>query len=247
MSYRFDELFDDHSYLELKNSLFTYLLRKRLVQRVWKGESEGLLLDLGTGISPVASANAATVYADVSLVAMQQLRLQAPASHYVALNATGLPFRDESFSSLICSEVLEHIAEDERALCEMQRVLRPGGRLILTVPVNPYLYTFDDRYVGHYRRYRLPELQDQLERIGFTSIRAMKAAGLLEKAAMYSMVRLFSFLRSRNQNLSSKRWWLSPYRPFNYVWSYLAAWQARISPWSLTTIALIDCRKKEAT
>lgn len=52
---------------------------------------------------------------------------------YLAGSLTALPFADGSFDLVICNSVLEHIPEDGRALGEMYRVLRPGGRLILTV------------------------------------------------------------------------------------------------------------------
>jgi SAM-dependent methyltransferase len=45
-----------------------------------------------------------------------------------------LPFPDASFDVVIASEVLEHIPADERAIGEMARVLRPGGRVAVTVP-----------------------------------------------------------------------------------------------------------------
>ena len=49
-------------------------------------------------------------------------------------DALDLPFPDDSFDRVIVSEVLEHIWDDERALVEIVRVLRPGGRLAATVP-----------------------------------------------------------------------------------------------------------------
>jgi SAM-dependent methyltransferase len=45
-----------------------------------------------------------------------------------------LPFGDASFDCVIVSEVLEHLREDDQALREVSRVLRPGGRLAVTVP-----------------------------------------------------------------------------------------------------------------
>jgi SAM-dependent methyltransferase len=51
-------------------------------------------------------------------------------------NAVNLPFKEESFDIIICSELLEHLQDgmDKNALCEMARILKPGGRLLITVP-----------------------------------------------------------------------------------------------------------------
>jgi SAM-dependent methyltransferase len=62
---------------------------------------------------------------------------EAPAEGLgVALNgdALRLPFPDDTFDRVICSEVLEHIPDDEGAMAEIARVLRPGGVLAATVP-----------------------------------------------------------------------------------------------------------------
>ncbi|MCU0311496.1 MAG: class I SAM-dependent methyltransferase [Acidimicrobiales bacterium] len=49
-------------------------------------------------------------------------------------DATRLPFADGSFDRIIASEVMEHVADDLRALDELTRVLRPGGTMAVTVP-----------------------------------------------------------------------------------------------------------------
>ncbi|MBF0099668.1 MAG: class I SAM-dependent methyltransferase [Desulfobacterales bacterium] len=47
---------------------------------------------------------------------------------------THLPFKDHTFDMVICSEVLEHIADDNQAACELIRVLKPGCILVISVP-----------------------------------------------------------------------------------------------------------------
>lgn len=49
-------------------------------------------------------------------------------------DALSLPFKDASFDKVICSEVLEHLAEDEQAVRELVRVLKYGGELAVSVP-----------------------------------------------------------------------------------------------------------------
>ena len=45
-----------------------------------------------------------------------------------------LPFSNDCFDALICNHVLEHVPDDHRAMAEMRRVLKPGGRALVTVP-----------------------------------------------------------------------------------------------------------------
>lgn len=52
-------------------------------------------------------------------------------------SVTDLPYPDEVFDLVLHSEVLEHIPDDHLALSEIIRVLRPGGRLVISVPVPP--------------------------------------------------------------------------------------------------------------
>jgi ubiquinone/menaquinone biosynthesis C-methylase UbiE len=49
-------------------------------------------------------------------------------------NALSLPFPDASFDKIVCSEVLEHIPDYKQAVSEIERVLKPGGTLAISVP-----------------------------------------------------------------------------------------------------------------
>jgi SAM-dependent methyltransferase len=85
------------------------------------------------------------------------------------------------FDSVILINVLEHIEDDDGALRELGGLLRPGGRVVLWVPAYWLLYSDFDRKIGHYRRYRGPELRTQLTRAGYEvkDIRYVNAVGAL--------------------------------------------------------------------
>jgi glycosyltransferase involved in cell wall biosynthesis len=74
---------------------------------------------------------------------------------------------DEDLDTIICLNVLEHIAADEEVLGHFHRTLRPGGRAIILVPQHPWLYSPTDRTLGHVRRYTEDELREKLTRAGF--------------------------------------------------------------------------------
>ena len=49
-------------------------------------------------------------------------------------NGTALPFEDNTFDSILCTEVLEHVEQLDDVMIELYRVLKPGGRMIVTSP-----------------------------------------------------------------------------------------------------------------
>jgi SAM-dependent methyltransferase len=65
-------------------------------------------------------------------------------------------------------DVLEHVADDRALLRSLERALMPGGRLYLTVPAHPWLWSEADRHAGHFRRYARRSLGAELARAGFT-------------------------------------------------------------------------------
>jgi len=91
--------------------------------------------------------------------------------HVMFGDALRLPFKDESFDKIICSEVLEHVADDDRGISELVRVLKPGGSLAVTVPTyltEAVYWALDEDYYnhpgGHVRKYKAQELISSLRR-----------------------------------------------------------------------------------
>ncbi len=68
-----------------------------------------------------------------------------------------MPFEDASFDSVLMGEVLEHLVHPEKVLAEITRVLKPGGRLVMTTPLGLHVYH------DHKRSYYPTELTDLLE------------------------------------------------------------------------------------
>jgi SAM-dependent methyltransferase len=123
--------------MSFKVYLFNIILKmsKRLSRRglndfvsIETASMEGRLLDLGCGGMGCGFGGCyqllGTRSIGVDLVFLPAVEVVADAYH--------LPFCDEAFDGIICTEVLEHLAHPHVAIGEMQRVLRPGGKLILS-------------------------------------------------------------------------------------------------------------------
>ncbi|MFP6664775.1 MAG: methyltransferase domain-containing protein [Deltaproteobacteria bacterium] len=98
-----------------------------------------------------------------------------------------LPFGDGTFDCVIISEVMEHLEEDERALLEISRVLKPGGTLAVSVPregPEEICWKLSDEYPapksvgGHVRIYRGEQLPEMLERNGYRVVASHYAHAL---------------------------------------------------------------------
>ena len=74
--------------------------------------------------------------------------------------------RDQRYDAIVLLNVLEHIEDDAEALREVRDGLEPDGRATVLVPAFELLYSRFDAAVGHYRRYRLPELVGKAEGAG---------------------------------------------------------------------------------
>jgi 2-polyprenyl-3-methyl-5-hydroxy-6-metoxy-1,4-benzoquinol methylase len=77
-------------------------------------------------------------------------------------------FRDQSIPAFGMFDVLEHIENESEYLKRLHGLLLPKGYLYVTVPAYDFLWSNDDDYAQHYRRYRVRTLTKGLESAGFT-------------------------------------------------------------------------------
>jgi methionine biosynthesis protein MetW len=123
------------TYWREKGDLFDSERLEQMAALVQPGESV-LALDCGPGVLArlLADKGAHVVGVDMSAVAVDMARQKGIDAHWVDLDREPLPFADASFDTVLSDSGLEHRFFVDRPLDEAVRVLRPGGKLILSVP-----------------------------------------------------------------------------------------------------------------
>jgi ubiquinone/menaquinone biosynthesis C-methylase UbiE len=133
------------------------------------------VLDLGCGAGDLTAElqthAASLVGVDVAEAALRRARVRHPGLSFLLAEIGGrLPLEDNSFDVVWSSEVIEHVPDTARWMSEVRRVLRPGGRLLLTTPSHGRLRLA----VAGVERYSAP-LGDHLHLYTAGSLRALLA------------------------------------------------------------------------
>ena len=114
----------------------------------------GLILDTGCGSGPYSKyllqkIDSFIIASDISPVMLIEAKTRIKANgnsemiRFVASNLEYLPFKDQTFNGIICSQVIEHLLDDNRGLNELYRVLAPEGTLIISTDnKNNYISKF---------------------------------------------------------------------------------------------------------
>jgi len=118
------------------------------------------VLDAGAGDAPYRPLFSHTTYSTHDWSASPHAGAREAD---IVADLKDLPVDAESFDLVLCTEVLEHVAEPSAALTEILRVLAPGGRLVATVP---FVVELHEEPHDHYR-YTSHGLRGLLERAGF--------------------------------------------------------------------------------
>ena len=146
-----------------------YFARKDLAKHI--GDlAEGILgktLDVGCGKKPYEKLFRSTQYVGLEYDSAEN-RLSKKADFFYDGNS--FPFPENSFDSVVCNQVLEHVFMPDQFLLEVNRILQDGGALLITVPFlwDEHEQPFD------FARYTSFGLKSLLERNGFNVIEQRK-------------------------------------------------------------------------
>ena len=162
---------------EIQNRGPAFHARTHLIDRAMRKLRPAHLLDIGCGrgyVTEIAARHATRVTAtDLAPRAVAETKRRLawhPHAEVRVENALTADWHANGrrFDAILLSEVLEHLEDDRGTLESCARLLSPGGRLVLTVPANPQLWTTWDDLAGHLRRYRRAELVSKLTDSGLS-------------------------------------------------------------------------------
>ena len=133
----------------------TRIWRNMVVRAVNAGAGDRILdLAAGTGTSsaPFAELGADVVPCDFSLGMLKVGKQRQPHLPFVAGDALNLPFKDESFDAVTISFGLRNVQDTDRALREMLRVTKPGGKIVVCEFSSPVWAPFRTLYTEYLMR-----------------------------------------------------------------------------------------------
>jgi len=163
--------------LDLLFRTYLFIPRKILrdVVREFGSQLEGRMLDVGCGSQQYRKFLKCGQYCGIE----RSVAKRPP----VLADVTQIPFRDATFDSALCTEVLEHLPEPGACLEEIHRVVKPGGAVFFTVPMT--MYTHSEPY--DFYRYTEYGLRYLLEKHGFEIIALRRLGGVVSVMASHGI------------------------------------------------------------
>jgi SAM-dependent methyltransferase len=154
---------------ELEDDHWWYRERRHLLAKAISGLTPGRAIDIGAA----GGGNTRVLRQHGwDAVALEYGADGAEVAHGRGLatirgDATRLPLADASLDLVVAFDLLEHLVDDDAAVAEVHRVLKPTGTYLVAVPADPRLWSDHDEAVDHVRRYTREGLVDLLDRGGF--------------------------------------------------------------------------------
>jgi len=155
----------------------------------------GHLLDVGCGSRPYETLFHTTKYVGLEIDTSNNRKTKKADVFY---DGGVFPFDADSFDSVVCNQVLEHAFQPDRLISEISRILKPGGRLLITVP-----FVWDEHeQPWDYGRYSSFGLAALLKAHGFDLIAQRKTMGDVRTLFQLLNAYLFKVTCTRNPYLN---------------------------------------------
>lgn len=178
---------------------------------------EGILLDFGCGRKPYKNLFSVTQYIGVDIE-------QSGHSHELSevdvyYNGKTIPFGDEYFDSVFCSEVIEHVFEIDNIFIEINRVMKKDAKILLTVP-----FVWNDHEIPYdYGRYTTYGISYLMEKHGFEIIKISKSTNFVETVFQLRILYFHNLIKTKNNffNVLLNIIIISPFTLIGYIASKL--------------------------
>lgn len=163
---QFAELEKEHWWFRGRRHVYMGLLKNSL-----SSGNPGRVLDLGCGLGgflPSLQDFGFEVHAaDMDAQSLQYCS-ERGFSSCTEVDCYRLPYPDDSFDWVTMFDVVEHIEDDARLMREVHRVVKPGGRVMISVPAYQFLFANNDVIAQHYRRYTVGSVKQLFNGTGFS-------------------------------------------------------------------------------
>ena len=174
-----------------------FLIRSELFRNISKfaPQLKGRMMDFGCGLKPYADLFTVDEYIGVDYQAEGETYHQEKVD--VFYDGKTLPFPDNHFDSIFSSEVFEHIFNLPEIIQELKRVLKPGGKILITCP-----FSFGEHEVpSDYARYTSFAVKHMFTSNGFNIVAFEKTGGSIEAITQLRIVYLNLHILSIFKNI----------------------------------------------
>jgi SAM-dependent methyltransferase len=193
-------------------------------------------LEIGPGLRPRLPI-AGTSFVDISRPALSSLKARGGLAMLGEI--TALPFPDRSFDLVCAFDIVEHIADDRQAFCELGRVAKDDATVMFSVPLHPARWSAFDALVGHVRRYDPDDLLDILGEHSF----------VLEQSVGFGMQPRSGWLLDfavwglAHHQVQAMRWYNGLFLPLGLLLQRRLAWASGLIDVTNVDELLLVCRR----
>jgi SAM-dependent methyltransferase len=188
--------------------LASYWLRRCLAPYSSQITSDQLVLDVGSGDSPYKDLWKHARYLAIDLT-NQGADALGDICH--------LPVKSNSVDLVVCTEVLEHVFDTDKALVELNRVLKDGGRLVLSTPL-----IMGEHEAHDYYRFTSTCLAQQVQASGFEVVQVSKRGGSFSCLGLLLTHLPGQIIGKRGADCFTRLDCQRSARQLNNLWLYLA-------------------------
>ena len=143
----------EKKYIDLEKNNWWFVSRRELIKNLIEDNigKKGKIVDIGCG--PGENLKFFNNYDIIGIDNSDEFINYAKKDNIKILKSKfpKTPFKKNNFDAALCLDLLEHIDDDYEGIKEIYRILKPQGIAVITVPANPYLWSYHDEINLHKR------------------------------------------------------------------------------------------------